>query len=122
MLGKRMFQWSDAIEDSFRMRTGSSLPDIMAKIQEEDGVIEYKHWKMGDTYICSGISMHSFLHTGMFVQAKPIPHVICGLIKFQRHWKRMQARRLAVMMGAHPRLGAHSRLFTLDPNILKMFC
>ena len=92
ILDQRVFQWSEII--NAQHKTGHSIADLIQKTQKESGTISIKHWKMDETYICSGISMHSSIQPGVFVQARRALGVSNGIINLQRHWRKKNPKQL----------------------------
>ena len=94
ILDQRVFQWSESLDNKCTEQTGCSIADLIKKTQEESGSISIKHWEMGETYICSGISMCSSVQPGVFVQARRALGVSNGIINLQRHWRKKNPKQL----------------------------
>ena len=116
-IGQRVYEWSVGMEQRFVSRTGMGVRDFL---------------RLGKLHYCvlwraesddGRILFHTMCHFASEGRLYVRLLSVGGLRRAQQRWRERKAatRCVALMMGAHPRLGAGSWLRAMDAELVKKY-
>jgi hypothetical protein len=121
-IGQRVYEWSTGMEQRFVSRTGMGVSDFLRL-----GKLHYcVLWRLGTNHGHDGRTVFNtachFAPEGR-LYVRPLFACTRGLRRAQQRWRERKAatRCVALMMGAHPRLGAGSWLRAMDAELVKKY-